>query len=102
MLDLAELRRRCAQGEPFEYLFFWGHQPSSDGKITASCLSQWYGAAFEIGGIVYPTAEHWMMAAKARVFSDDESLSRILQAPDPKTAKTLGRAVKNFDGKIWS
>ena len=42
------------------------------------------------------------MASKARVFSDDESLERILKAPDPKTAKALGRTVKNFDGDVWS
>lgn len=44
MLDRAELCRRFAKGEKFEYLFFWGHQPDKDGKITASCLSQWYVA----------------------------------------------------------
>jgi ribA/ribD-fused uncharacterized protein len=102
MLDLAELRRRCSQGKKFDFLFFWGHQPSKDGKTTASCLSQWYAAAFEIDGIVYPTAEHWMMASKARLFSDHESLERILNAPDPKTAKALGRSVKNFDEGVWT
>ena len=34
MLDLTELRRLCSQGEQFQYLFFWGHQPSKDGRIT--------------------------------------------------------------------
>jgi ribA/ribD-fused uncharacterized protein len=101
MLDLTELRRRCSQGEQFHYLFFWGHQPSKDGGITPSCLSQWYAALFEIEGVVYPTAEHWMMASKARVFSDDESLESILKSPDPKTAKALGRGVKNFLGDVW-
>ena len=101
MLDLAELRRRCAGGEQFRYLFFWGHQPSKDGRITQSCLSQWFAASFEIDGIAYPTAEHWMMASKARLFSDDESLGLILTSPDPKTAKALGRKVKGFDGDLW-
>jgi ribA/ribD-fused uncharacterized protein len=101
MLDLTELRRRCSQGKEFKYLFFWGHQPSKDGGITPSCLSQWYAVSFEIGGVVYPTAEHWMMASKARVFSDGESLELILKSPDPKTAKALGRQVKNFDEKVW-
>ena len=101
MLDLTELRRRCADGEQFRYLFFWGHQPSKDGSITQSCLSQWFAASFEIEGIAYPTAEHWMMASKARLFSDDESLRLILTSPDPKTAKALGRKVKGFDGDVW-
>ena len=102
MLDLAELRRRCSRGERFQYRFFWGHQPSKDGSITASCLSQWYAAPFVIDGIVYPTAEHWMMAAKARLFADDESLAHILACADPKTAKALGRTVRNFDGDVWT
>jgi len=41
MLDLNQLRQRCAHGEGFEYLFFWGHQPAENGRITRSCLSQW-------------------------------------------------------------
>ena len=36
MLNLEQLRRRCSDGEQFRYLFFWGHQPSKDGKITAA------------------------------------------------------------------
>jgi ribA/ribD-fused uncharacterized protein len=102
MLDLTELRRRCSKGEEFRYLFFWGHQPASDGSITQTCLSQWYAASFKVDDVVYPTAEHWMMASKARLFADNESIQQILEAHDPKTAKALGRQVKNFDDKIWN
>ena len=101
MLDLIQLRRRCSDGEKFRYLFFWGHQPAKDGIITSSCLSQWYGASFEIAGVVYPTAEHWMMASKARLFADDETLQQILESADPKTAKALGRKVKHFNDDVW-
>ena len=101
MLNVNDLRRRCADGEQFRYLFFWGHQPSKDGSITQSCLSQWFAASFEIDGVSYPTAEHWMMASKARLFSDEESLELILTSIDPKTAKALGRKVKGFDGDVW-
>jgi ribA/ribD-fused uncharacterized protein len=101
MLTLDELRERCSSGETFEYLFFWGHQPSKTGEITKSCFSQWFDASFTIDGIYYRSAEHWMMAQKARLFDDKESLAQILEAPDPKTAKALGREVKNFDDPIW-
>lgn len=101
MLDLAELQRRCSKVEQFRYLFFWGHQPSKDGRITQSCLSQWYDAPFEVEGIRYPTAEHWMMASKARLFADEDALRQILETADPKAAKALGRQVKNFDDKLW-
>ena len=42
-----------------------------------------------------------MMAAKARLFGDDDTLQQILECDDPKTAKALGLQVKNFDDKIW-
>lgn len=48
-----------------KYLFFWGHQPNKDGTIGKSCLSQWWESDFEIEGIIYNTAEHYMMAEKA-------------------------------------
>ncbi len=101
MLDLEKLRQRCSNGEQFDYLYFWGHQPSLDGKVTKSCLSQWYESSFIVEETVYQTAEHWMMAAKARLFGDEESLLQILDSNDPKSAKALGRKVKNFDGSVW-
>jgi ribA/ribD-fused uncharacterized protein len=101
MLDLETLRRRCLEGESFEYLFFWGHQPSKTGEVTKTCFSQWYAAAFTVDGVFYPSAEHFMMAGKARLFGDEETLAEILVAPDPKTAKALGRKVRDFDEAIW-
>lgn len=101
MLSLEQLRRRCADGEQLRYLYFWGHQPSRNGKITSSCLSQWFAASFTIDDVFYATAEHWMMASKARLFGDDEALRNILTAADPKTAKALGRKVRNFDEAVW-
>lgn len=82
-------------------LFFWGHQPSKDGRITASCFSQWWPAPFTADGSRYPTAEHWMMAAKARLFGDTEMAARVLEAGSPKQAKELGRGVKGFDAAAW-
>lgn len=69
--------------------------------LTTNCFSQWCPAAFVMDGVSYPTAEHWMMAANARLFNDSEILNQILVAADPKTAKALGRQVKNFDDKLW-
>jgi predicted NAD-dependent protein-ADP-ribosyltransferase YbiA (DUF1768 family) len=58
LLDRALLCGRCAAGEKFTYVFFWGHTVPKDGSIAKTCFSQWYPAAFEIDGIVYPTAVH--------------------------------------------
>lgn len=54
-----------------------------------------------IEGDAYPTAEHWMMAGKARMFSDDKALAAILAAGSPKQAKALGREVRGFDAARW-
>jgi len=97
-----ELRQRIESGETFEYHLFYGHKPFEDGVATDAFFSQWFVREFEIDGINYPTAEHWMMAEKARLFGDDEMLAEILVAPDPKTAKAWGRKVQNFDKDTWN
>lgn len=101
MLNLEKLRERCQQGENFEYLFFWRNVPSEDGSVTKACLSQWFFAPFIIEGTIYPTAEHWMMAGKARLFQDHETLQLILATTDPKSAKKLGRQVRGFEDDAW-
>lgn len=83
------------------FLFFWGHQPSKDGSITTSCLSQWWPAPFTVDRLTYATAEHWMMAGKARLFGDDEAVRRVLAAASPKQAKQVGREGRGFDGASW-
>jgi ribA/ribD-fused uncharacterized protein len=47
-------------------------------------------------------AEQAMMAAKASVFGDDETLAAIMAATTPKAQKELGRQVRNFDTNVWS
>lgn len=101
MLDRPTLIKRLAAGEQFTYLFFWGHSVPKDGSIGKTCFSQWYPSAFEVEGDSYPTAEHWMMASKAKLFGDNEMLTKVLEALDPHTAKAIGRQVRNFDDKVW-
>lgn len=84
-----------------KFLFFWGHQPNKDGKISKTCFSQWWLSAFKVDKVTYKTAEHWMMAKKAELFQDDEILEKILDADTPAEAKKLGREVKNYDDKVW-
>ena len=83
-----------------EYLLFWGHTPRGPG-IGKHVMSQWWPARFVVDGIGYASAEHYMMAEKARLFGDEESRARILAAPAPATAKALGRKVRGFDEKLW-
>lgn len=97
---LQALRKRFNAGEKLKYVFFWGHQQAKSG-ITASCFSQWYGAPFVVDGHRYASAEHFMMAEKARLFGDHENHAKILQASNPGAAKALGRQVRGFDDATW-
>lgn len=97
---LADLRSRFNAGEAMKFVHFWGHQPSRAG-VGASCFSQWFDAPFEIEGVRYLTAEHYMMAEKARLFGDEEIRRRVVQASSPGAAKALGREVAGFDEERW-
>lgn len=99
--NLDWLIQKFDKEERLKYLFFWGHQPDTNGTLTSSCFSQWWMADFEIEGVNYPTSEHWMMAEKARLFNDEKSLQLIMNSRTPKEAKDLGRAVKNFEQSLW-
>lgn len=94
--------RLTAAGARPKYLLFWGHRPERDGRIGAGALSQWWPARFTVDGVTYPTAEHWMMAGKARLFGDEEIVPRILKSRTPAEAKKLGRLVRGFDEARWA
>ncbi|MEU6668266.1 NADAR family protein [Streptomyces sp. NPDC046727] len=95
------LIREVRAGSRIKYLHFWGHQPLPNGRVGASCLSQWWPSPFVVDGVEYATAEHWMMAGKARLFGDTEAERRVLAAEHPAAAKKAGRLVRGFDEEIW-
>jgi ribA/ribD-fused uncharacterized protein len=100
--NLAELTTYVNSGESVEYLFFWGHRPRKDGAISETCLSQWYDAPFKEQGISYKSAEHYMMAAKAKLFADTAALREILDSPNPGDVKAIGRRIKGYDDDQWN
>ncbi len=97
--QLAEI---IAAGGAPEWLMFWGHRPQADGSVGKGCLSQWWPCRFSVDGVAYASAEHWMMAGKARLFGDDDALTRILAAATPAEAKDLGRLVRDYDDQVWA
>ena len=99
--DTKWLLKELDQGITKNYIFFWGDRLRKDGQIGKSCFSQWFARGFEHQGIHYTTAEHWMMAEKARLFKDQESLEKILISSTPGEAKKLGRAIQNFTEQTW-
>ncbi|MGN9908661.1 NADAR family protein [Phytohabitans sp. LJ34] len=98
---LTALRDAELDGKPMKIAPFWGHRPTASGMVGPSCLSQWWLAEFTVDGVTYPTAEHWMMAAKARLFGDDEGLAAVLAARSPVAAKAAGRKVRDFHQQKW-
>ncbi len=99
--DVHALCAAIERGARFEYRCFWKPLVAPDGAVTDACFSQWWESEFVIGAVTYTTAEQWMMAGKARLFGDDETLGEILATHDPATVKKLGRKVRGFDEAAW-
>ena len=96
-----ELVAAVEAGAVPKWLMFWGHQPEADGGVGKGVLSQWWPCVFRVEGVEYASAEHWMMAEKARLFGDAAALDKILAARTPAEAKALGRLVQGFDDAAW-
>lgn len=90
--------------DPTLPVYFW--------KIgeTYGYLSQWYASPFT-DIIVLPSgttthtfanAEQYMMYRKALLFAPSSPVTtEILTVSNPRTLKSLGRKVPNFDQKVW-
>jgi ribA/ribD-fused uncharacterized protein len=100
-MDLATLQAEARQGVRHKFVYFWGHHPPADGSIGPSCLSQWWPSPFRVEGVVSRTAEHYMMAEKARLFGDEDAAASILESENPGEVKAIGRTVRNFVNEIW-
>lgn len=72
------------------HVYFWG-----------SVLSNWYDCKFIYNDHNFNNSEQAFMWEKAKFFNDDETAELILNTPDPRTVKELGRQVKNFNRDLW-
>jgi len=97
--SVSDLVRLEQSGVSIDLLLFYGHGPGAG--TGTGCLSQWWPARFTVDGVGYRSAEHFMMAQKARLFGDRELFERIVAAEHPKVAKDLGRQVRGFDERVW-
>lgn len=100
MRSKRELIEAQERGERLKLVCFWSHEGVRD-KVGAWVLSQWFPATFTVDGVDYPTAEHWMMASKARLFGDEAAEQRVLETAHPGAAKAIGREVRSFDHETW-
>lgn len=97
----AEVVRAELTGARPKFLFFWKERVPAGG-VGPGSLSQFCPAPFVVDGVTFRTAEHWMMAEKARLFHDDEAVEHILKAATPQAAKAAGRAVRGFSEDRWA
>ena len=104
-MQRGELEAAVRRGRRFKYLLFWGHTAPGGGGSQAVgewILSQWWSRhPFEVDGVRYGSAEHFMMAEKARLMGDREKAAAIVSAPNAAAAKRLGRAVAPWDQELW-
>jgi ribA/ribD-fused uncharacterized protein len=73
------------------HVFFWGSE-----------FSNWFGCKFYYKDKKFFNSEQAFMWEKALHFKDNETAKKMLEMPDPKRVKELGREVKNFNGEEWS
>lgn len=75
------------------HIYFWG-----------TFLSNWIPSDLSIkfDNRIFTNSEQLFMYIKAMTFQDIETADRIVkEGVIPKSAKDLGRQVKNFDGEQW-
>jgi len=64
-------------------------------------FSNLHDAPILVDGIKFPTVEHYYQWSKARLFGDEDAQQKILKSASPKTAKTIGKKVKDFNAERW-
>jgi ribA/ribD-fused uncharacterized protein len=99
--NVHELRQVVGGGRSPEYVLFLAPDPDRPGILGPECLSQWYPSEMLLDGVRFPTAEHYMMWRKARLFGDSEIERQLLADDSPAVAKQLGRGVRNFRTDVW-
>lgn len=103
--SLEKLRQLWNEGDRFQFVYFWQNtkEDVSKEEYNSSCCNQWFPSNFvDENGRMYNCCEQYMMAQKAIVFGDDDTLQKILSEKNPSKIKKLGRIVKNYNQKIWN
>jgi len=73
------------------HIFFWNGP-----------FSNWYDAEFEYKNHKFENSEQAFMWLKALHYGDDEIAEKILNTPDPRKNKALGREIKGFIEEDWT
>jgi ribA/ribD-fused uncharacterized protein len=81
-----------------EIVFFFSGNPALNEYKE---FSNTHEAPMQIGGITFPTVEHYYQWSKAKQFGDEEIAAKILKTPSAKSVKALGEKVKGYDEEAW-
>ncbi len=84
-----------------KYVFFWASILGNWSKVKDGIRVPAKYSLNGEEGFRLPTSEHVFMYLKAKFFGDFEIAKQIMETPDPKTAKHLGRNVRKFDESRW-
>jgi ribA/ribD-fused uncharacterized protein len=86
-----------------QYVLFYDHAIHAGNPFELAVFSQWFPSPFVDPlqpGVIFATAEHYMMYRKALVF-DPPVAQHIIDAQHPSRAKELGREIQNFSRLEW-
>ena len=94
------LKARVPKEEPGEepVFFFSGNPALNEYKE----FSNMHEAPVQIDGVTFPTVEHYFQWSKAKMFGDMEIQNKIMKTTSPKSVKSYGKKVKNFDEEAWN
>jgi ribA/ribD-fused uncharacterized protein len=85
-------------GELPEIVFFFSGNPALNEYKEFSNMHE---APMQIGGITFPTVEHYYQWSKAKQFGAEEIATKILKTPSAKSVKALGQKVTPYDDEAW-
>lgn len=79
-----------------KHVYFWGEW-----------LSNWFKCHFSVETegktLDFYNSEQYFMYIKAKTFGDEDIAQQIIEkGKNPKTAKALGRKVKNYNDEKWN
>lgn len=74
------------------------HNPNEENGY----LSNWYISNFVLNEINFSSMEQYMMYAKAKLFNDADTATKILGTDNVAKIKSLGREIKHFDEDVWT
>ncbi|KAK8865303.1 hypothetical protein M9Y10_010843 [Tritrichomonas musculus] len=103
--SLEKLQQVWREGQRFPFIFFWQStkEDVQRDQYNQTCCNQWFPSEFtDESGKKYNCCEQYMMAHKAILFNDNETLDKILRCNDPRRIKRLGREIKPFDPVKWN